>query len=69
MIEYLVVVLLTFMDGSYVEYNDGKWETAVGEKECQDKIKIATTELKEFYKDQKDPKPSTFIQGCVSKGQ
>lgn len=66
MIKYLVVVMLTFMDGSVAQYNNGKWDVADSYKECQQKLGAAVAEMKEAFKDQKDPKPSTFIQACVS---
>ena len=66
MMEYLVVVMLTFMDGSVVQYNNGQWEVASSYEDCQKSIVKATTELKEEYKDS-DPKPSTFLTMCLSK--
>jgi len=64
---YLVTVILTFADGSYVEYNNGNWDVAKSYEECQSKIASAANELKEKYKDATDPKPSTFMLACIEK--
>ena len=68
-IEYLVVIMLTFMDGSVAQYNNGQWETVVGYKECQDKVKTSVAEMKEMYKDSSESKPSTFMTACIQKNQ
>ena len=71
MLEFFVVVYLTFMDGSVVAYNDAKWDVVSSQKECKEKIDIAVKELREAYKDagksgkEDDPAPSTFMLGCV----
>lgn len=67
-VEYLVVVMLTFMDGSVVQYNKGEWETVTSYKECRAKVKIAAEEMKEDFKDA-DPKPSMFILMCLDKNK
>lgn len=65
-IEYLVIVYLTFWDGSVAAHNDGKWETVVGEKACLLRAEEITNEMRAQFKDH-DPKPNTFMKGCVQK--
>lgn len=73
MIEFLVIVYLTFADGSVVAYNDGKWNTTSTFTECQQKVNEAAEELREMYKDGvkdeegKKIEPSTFIKMCAEK--
>ena len=61
---FLVVVMLTFADGSVAQHNDGKWESTTTFEECQKKAKDAEKEMREMFKDN-DPAPSTFIKICA----
>jgi hypothetical protein len=68
--KFLVVVMLTFMNGTVVQYNDGKWDTAPSFEACQAAVSKASEELKEEYKDGitvdgKQVKPSSFILACI----
>ena len=74
MVEVLVIVWLTFMDGSVVQYYDDNGSVPVitaengdeGIKQCAAKIEEILIEMREDFKDH-DPKPSTFIKGCTVK--
>lgn len=66
MIEFLVVVYLTFADGSIAAHNDGKWEVAKGIEECMKREAEIEAEMRAQFKDN-DPKPSTFIKLCAEK--
>ena len=44
--KFLVVVMLTFMNGTVVQYNDGKWDTAPSFEACQAAVSKASEELK-----------------------
>ena len=74
MVEYLVLVMLTFMDGSYAQYNDGNWDVVGAEdaneayNKCQARIGEIQQEMKEAFTGH-DPAPSTFLSGCIQKGQ
>ena len=65
---YLVIVILTFWDGSWIENkpNDGGWETVSTYEECTARLKEVSEEWTIKYKDN-DPKPSTFLNGCALK--
>lgn len=63
---YLVVVMLTFMDGTYAQYNNGKWDTANSLSECREKVQSQVAEMREWFKDS-EVKPSTFVTECVLK--
>jgi len=65
---YSIVVILTFMDGSWIENkpNNGEWETAPTYVECTARIGEVSKEWTAKYKEH-DPKPSTFLNGCVLK--
>ena len=61
---YTVIVMLTFMDGSYVQYNEGVYDKADSLKACGELIKVQSEELRIMFKDS-DPAPSMFITGCT----
>jgi len=63
----MVVVILTFMDGSWLENKpNGEWETVPTYEECTVRLDEISAEWEIKYKDH-DPKPSTFLNGCVLK--
>ena len=63
---FLVVVTLTFMDGSVAHYNDGDWDHATSYEDCQKKDESQTKEMREVFKNH-SPQPSTFITACIQK--
>lgn len=63
---WLVVLMLTFSDGSVVQDNDGKWDVAPTEQACHDMLKLKVQKLREKYEYQTDPKPSTIWGACLS---
>ena len=68
---YAIVLTLTFMDGTFAQYNNGDWPIVSDENHnvafelCQKEMLKSMVEMKEVFKDQTEPKPSTFIKGCV----
>ena len=73
LVSFAVMLTLTFMDGSFADYDNGKWPIVSAEthkgafEDCQKQMLINMEEMREAFKDQTDPKPSTFIQRCVLK--
>ena len=73
MVEMMVIVYLTLMNGAVVPYKvNDEWPTVTAEngnegiKKCQAKIDEIVAEMREDFKDH-DPKPSTFMLGCAEK--
>ena len=74
MIEMMVIVSLTFMDGSFTQYKleDETFpivQAASGDEAvalCKQKGDEIVTEMKSDFKDH-DPKPSTFLLVCSEK--
>ena len=63
---WLVLLLLTFSDGSSIP---GPVKNYVNSKdECVAVIKLWVDEMHKKYDGQKDPRPSTFLTGCVQIG-
>ena len=61
---YIVILILTFSDGSVVQKSD---VTAPSFTECVNKIIAWKDEMRTKYKTQTNPAPSTFITGCSKK--
>lgn len=74
MVEMMVVVWLTFMDGSIVQYKNDAGEVPVVSaetaqdvfKKCKQEFDRIHVEMREDFKDH-DPKPSTFMDVCTQK--
>lgn len=70
-LEYTIVIWLSFMDGSMVKYLDektGEEPVMTGTiEQCLEKIDDYVAEMREDFKDH-DPKPSTFIRICSEDG-
>ncbi len=60
---YIVVLLLTFTDGSTFQDN----RTAISEANCREVIQQWVSEMHQKYEGQSDPSPSMFLTGCVKK--
>jgi hypothetical protein len=71
LVSFAVVLTLTFMDGTFAQYNNGDWPIVSDEKHavafelCQKKMLESMVEMRKEFKDQTEPKPSTFMKGCV----
>jgi len=74
MFEMLVIVSLTFMDGSFTQYKDENDTFPIVQAEtgdeatslCQKRGDEIVTKMKSDFKDH-DPKPSTFLLVCSEK--
>lgn len=66
MLEVLVIIYLTFMDGSIAAHNDGDWEVVSSMDECMKRGAVIEAEMREQFKDN-DPAPSTFVKVCADK--
>ncbi len=66
MTAYLVIMMLTFSDGSVFAYNDGKWPEVDSLAKCEMLITYWVTEMRIKFANSK-VKPSTFITGCAGK--
>jgi hypothetical protein len=74
MVEMLVIVWLSFMDGSVVQYknDDASIPIVVAQngnealKKCQEKIDEILIEMRKDFKDH-ETKPSTFMLGCTQR--
>ncbi len=64
---FLVIVWLTFSDGSIIPYNlDQKWDHAKDFKTCTEMLKDHVEEMRVKYKEYDG---STFITQCIRKGE
>ncbi len=61
---FLVVIWLTFSDGSVIPWNDQKWDHAPDFKTCTELLQKHTDEMKVKYKEYEG---STFITACIRK--
>jgi hypothetical protein len=71
LVSFAVVLTLTFMDGTFAHYNNGDWPIVSDENHnvafvlCQNEMLKSMVEMRKEFKDQTEPKPSTFMKGCV----
>lgn len=59
---YIVLLMLTFSDGSFVQ-KEGMTANSIAE--CAAIIEVWKDEMHAKYADQTEPLPSTFITGCI----
>ncbi len=63
---YLVIMMLTFSDGSVFAYNFGKWPEVDSLAKCEMMIKDWVNEMRIKFANDKI-RPSTFMTGCAGK--